>query len=80
LRLHFVSVWQSFSKIWQSDEKSDSKPKWRGTTVATMHVSLAKELVNVIKRKASSGMYNNTSGVVREAIIRIDENDCVVLS
>ena len=45
-----------------------------------MHVSLAKELVNVIKRKASSGMYNNTSGVVREAIIRIDENDCVVLS
>jgi antitoxin ParD1/3/4 len=41
--------------------------------MATMNVSLTTELINVIKRKVSSGMYNNSSEVIREAIRRFDE-------
>lgn len=41
--------------------------------MATMNVSLTNELMRVIKRKVSSGMYNNCSEVVREAIRRFDE-------
>ena len=43
--------------------------------MATMNVSLTDELIKVIRRKVSSGMYNNYSEVVREAIRRFDEYD-----
>ena len=43
--------------------------------MATMNVSLTDELIKVIRRKVSSGMYNNSSEVVREAIRRFDEYD-----
>ena len=41
--------------------------------MTTMNVSLTQELIQVIKRKVSSGMYNNSSEVIREAIRRFDE-------
>ena len=41
--------------------------------MTTMNISLTDELIRVIKRKVSSGMYNNSSEVVREAIRRFDE-------
>ena len=33
-----------------------------------MHVSLTKQLENLIHKRVSSGMYNNASEVVREAL------------
>jgi antitoxin ParD1/3/4 len=34
----------------------------------TMHISLTPELENVVKAKVQSGLYNNASEVVREAL------------
>jgi len=33
-----------------------------------MHISLTPELENIIKEKVASGLYNNASEVVREAL------------
>jgi antitoxin ParD1/3/4 len=34
----------------------------------TMHISLTPELESVVKRKVESGLYNNASEVIREAL------------
>ncbi len=41
----------------------------------SMNVSLTPELMQLIKRKVASGMYNNASEFVREAIRNIDTNE-----
>ena len=33
-----------------------------------MHVSLTPELENIVKKKVDSGLYNNASEVIREAL------------
>ena len=33
-----------------------------------MHVSLTPELENIVKKKVASGLYNNASEVIREAL------------
>ena len=43
--------------------------------MASMNISLTPELMKVIKKKVSSGRYNNASEVVRDAIRRLDEYD-----
>lgn len=40
-----------------------------------MNVSLTLELMQLIQRKVASGMYNNASEFVREAIRNIDTNE-----
>ena len=40
-----------------------------------MHVSLTPRLEDVVKNKVASGLYNNASEVVREAIRRMDQYD-----
>jgi len=41
----------------------------------SMNVSLTPELMQLVQRKVASGMYNNASGFVREAIRNIDTNE-----
>ncbi len=41
----------------------------------SMNVSLTPELMQLIQRKVASGMYNNASEFVREAIRNIDTNE-----
>ena len=41
--------------------------------MVTMNISLTEELMRMIKRKVSSGMYNHSSEVVRETIRKFDE-------
>jgi len=41
----------------------------------SMNVSLTPELMQLVQRKVASGMYNNASEFVREAIRNIDTND-----
>jgi antitoxin ParD1/3/4 len=40
-----------------------------------MNVSLTPELMQLVQRKVASGMYNNASEFVREAIRNIDTNE-----
>lgn len=40
-----------------------------------MHVSLTPELENMIKMKVSSGLYNNASEVMREALRKMYTDD-----
>jgi len=40
----------------------------------SMNVSLTPELMQLVQRKVASGMYNNASEFVREAIRNIDTN------
>ena len=51
------------------------EPLQISTNISTHSVSLTQELIQVIKSKVSSGMYNNSSEVIREAIRRFDEYD-----
>lgn len=41
----------------------------------SMNVSLTDELMMLVQTKVSSGMYNNASEVVREAIRNLDKNE-----
>lgn len=47
-----------------------------------MHISLTPELENAVKAKVASGLYNNASEVVREALrqslLREQENQWIV--
>ncbi|MGH8524528.1 MAG: type II toxin-antitoxin system ParD family antitoxin [Gammaproteobacteria bacterium] len=40
-----------------------------------MHVSLTQELEDIIKRKVASGLYNNASEVIREALRFMEGNE-----
>jgi antitoxin ParD1/3/4 len=40
-----------------------------------MHVSLTPKLENLIREKVESGLYNNASEVVREALRLLQEHD-----
>ncbi len=40
-----------------------------------MHISLTKNLDNLVKSKVKSGLYNNASEVVREALRMMHEKD-----
>jgi antitoxin ParD1/3/4 len=40
-----------------------------------MHISLTPELENLVKEKVASGLYNNASEVVREALRRMHQYD-----
>ena len=41
----------------------------------TMNVSLTPELMKLVQSKVASGMYNNASEFIREAIRRLDGNE-----
>ncbi|WP_292977914.1 type II toxin-antitoxin system ParD family antitoxin [Nitrosomonas sp.] len=40
-----------------------------------MHISLTPELENIIKEKVASGLYNNASEVIREALRFMETNE-----
>lgn len=40
-----------------------------------MHVSLTPRLEDIVKNKVASGLYNNASEVVREALRQMDQHD-----
>jgi len=42
-----------------------------------MHVSLTPQLEELVRNKVASGMYNNASEVIREALRVLDEHDRV---
>ncbi len=42
---------------------------------AVMHISLTPKLEEIVKEKVSSGLYNNSSEVVREALRLMQKND-----
>ena len=44
----------------------------------TMNVSLTPELMRLVQNKVASGMYNNASEFVREAIRNIDTNEALL--
>jgi len=41
----------------------------------TMNVSLTPELMQLVQNKVASGMYNNASEFIREAIRNVDTNE-----
>lgn len=43
-----------------------------------MHISLTPELENIVKEKVASGLYNNASEVVREALRFMTTNEELV--
>ncbi len=44
-----------------------------------MHVSLTPELEGIIKKKVESGLYNNASEVIREALRFMEMNQDIVM-
>lgn len=42
--------------------------------MASMNVSLTPELLKIVQSKVESGLYNNASEVIREAIRQLDTN------
>jgi len=40
----------------------------------SMNVSLATELLQLVQSKVESGLYNNASEIIREAIRQMDSN------
>ncbi len=44
-----------------------------------MHVSLTPELEGIIKNKVESGLYNNASEVIREALRFMEMNQDIVM-
>ena len=44
----------------------------------SMNISLTDELVQLIQKKVASGMYNNASEFVREAIRNVDTNEKIL--
>ncbi len=43
-----------------------------------MHISLTPELESIVKRKVESGLYNNSSEVVREALRFMEMNEDMI--
>lgn len=43
-----------------------------------MHVSLTQELEEIVKRKVATGLYNNASEVIREALRFMESNEELV--
>ena len=43
-----------------------------------MNISLTKELMDFVKSKVSTGMYNNASEVIRDALRQLDTNEELV--
>ena len=46
--------------------------------MATMNISLTDELVRLVQDRVSSGMYNNASEVIREAIRQLETTDSLI--
>lgn len=46
-----------------------------GCRMPTMNVSLTPELMQLVQSKVASGMYNNASEFIREAIRNVDGNE-----
>ena len=44
----------------------------------TMNISLTDELLKLVQDRVSSGMYNNASEVIREAIRQLETTDSLV--
>jgi len=44
----------------------------------TMNVSLTHELMQLVQKKVASGMYNNASEFIREAIRNVDTNEKIL--
>lgn len=44
----------------------------------SMNISLTHELMQLVQKKVASGMYNNASEFVREAIRNIDTNEQIL--
>lgn len=42
--------------------------------MTSMNVSLTPELIHIVQQKVESGLYNNASEVIREAIRQLDTN------
>lgn len=42
--------------------------------MTTMNISLTPELVHIVQSKVESGLYNNASEVIRDAIRQLDTN------
>ncbi len=42
--------------------------------MTSMNVSLTPELIQIVQKKVASGLYNNASEVIREAIRQLDTN------
>ena len=43
--------------------------------MTSMNVSLTPELLHIVQQKVGSGLYNNASEVIREAIRQLDTNE-----
>lgn len=43
--------------------------------MTSMNVSLTPELARIVQQKVESGLYNNASEVIREAIRQLDTNE-----
>ena len=46
--------------------------------MATMNISLTDELIRLVQDRVSSGMYNNASEVIREAIRQLETTDSLI--
>jgi len=44
----------------------------------TMNISLTHELMQLVQQKVASGMYNNASEFIREAIRNVDTNEKIL--
>ena len=44
----------------------------------TMNISLTDELMKLVQDRVSSGMYNNASEVIREAIRQLETTDSLI--
>ena len=50
----------------------------RAFIMPSMNVSLTNELMRLVQSKVASGMYNNASEVVREALRNLDSNESLL--
>ena len=44
----------------------------------TMNVSLTNELMEIVQKKVTGGLYNNASEFIREAIRNVDTNEQIL--
>jgi antitoxin ParD1/3/4 len=57
-----------FVKVW-------NPPIMAGEEILAMHISLTPKLEELVREKVESGLYNNASEVVREALRLMQEHD-----
>ena len=48
---------------------------YRSRFMPSMNISLTNELMELVHQKVQSGLYNNASEVIREAIRNLDQNE-----